>query len=173
MSEAIKRTIKVVSEATLSFEYRENKDVLKDNAKNVLVKADLRKLSADDLMEWAFSAMVVSFQSKLRSKNPPKAVMFKATLDAAGKEQKDANGVVIGEWVPYDPTSGLEAMYLWSVPSRGTRSTQDPAKVEEAAAKLVSKMDDAAKKHMVYTMLISMGKSEAEATVISGYTPVK
>lgn len=141
MSEAIKRTIEVVSEATLSFEFRLNKDELKENAKQVLVKADLSKLSADDLMEWAFSAMVVSFQSKLRSKNPPKA-------------EEDGS-------------------YKWAVPSRGTRSTQDPAKVEEAAAKLVSKMDDAAKKHMVFTMLISIGKSEAEAMVISGYTPVK
>jgi len=141
MSEAIKRTIEVVSEATLSFEYRENKDVLKDNAKNVLVKADLSKLSADDLMEWAFSAMVVSFQSKLRSKNPPKA-------------EEDGS-------------------YKWSVPSRGTRSTQDPAKVEEQATKLLGKMDDNAKKHLLYSTLISMGKSEAEATVISGYTPAK
>ena len=135
------RTIEVEENITLAFEYRENKDVLKDDAKNVLVKADLSKLAPADLMEWAASAMVVSFQSKLRSKNPPKA-------------EEDGS-------------------YKWSVPSRGTRSTQDPAKVEEAAAKLVSKMDDGAKKHLVYTTLISMGKSEAEASVISGYTPAK
>ena len=133
------RTIEVEENITLAFEYRENKDVLKDDAKNVLVKADLSKLAPADLMEWAASAMVVSFQSKLRSKNPPKA-------------EEDGS-------------------YKWSVPSRGTRSTQDPAKVEEAAAKLVSKMDDGAKKHLVYTTLISMGKSEAEAAVISGWTP--
>lgn len=136
----LKRTIEVATTATLVFDYRENKDVLKDNAKNITVVADFSKLSADDIMEWAFSAMVVSFQSKLRSKNPPKA-------------EEDGT-------------------YKWAVPSRGTRSTQDPNKVEEQATKLLGKMDDNAKKQLLYNTLVSMGKSAAEATAISGYAPV-
>jgi len=137
----MKKAIEFDDKAELSFEYRENKDVLKENAVQVLVSADLSKLTAEDLLEWAYSAMVVSFQSKLRSKTPP-------TKNADGK-------------------------YEWAVPARGTRSTQDPAKIEEQANKLVGKMDEAAKKHLVYTTLVSMGKSQAEATAISGYAPTE
>lgn len=136
-----KRTIEVGNGADLSFEFRANKDELKENAKQVLVHADLSKLTAEDILEWAYSAMVVSFQSKLRSKNPPKA-------------EEDGS-------------------YKWSVPSRGTRSTQDPAKVAEAADKLLGKMGEDAKKELLFKTLTSMGKSVAEATAISGYTPPK
>lgn len=134
-----KKAIEIESEVTLAFEYRENKDQTKEQAKAVTVKADLSKLTAEDLMEWAHSAMVVSFQSKLRSKNPPKA-------------EEDGS-------------------YKWSVPSRGTRSTQDPTKVAEAADKLLNKMGEEAKKELLFKTLTSMGKSVAEATAISGYTP--
>lgn len=139
MSEDLKRTIEVASKADLQFDFRMNKDELKENAKTVVVHADLSKLTADDLMEWAYSAMVVSYQSKLRSKNPPKA-------------EEDGS-------------------YKWSVPSRGTRSTQDPAKIAESADKLLNKMGEDAKKELLFKTLVSMGKSPAEATAISGFAP--
>lgn len=134
----MKKAIEIENAVKLQFDFRMNKDELRENAKSVVVEADLSKLSAGDLMEWAHSAMVVSFQSKLRSKNPPKA-------------EEDGS-------------------YKWSVPSRGTRSTQDPAKVSEAADKLLAKMSPEQKAHQMYNILISMGKSAAEATAISGYT---
>lgn len=139
MSEETKRTIEVANSATLVFDFRMNKDELRENAKSVTVLADLSKLSADDVMEWAYSAMVVSYQSKLRSKNPPKA-------------EEDGS-------------------YKWSVPSRGTRSTQDPAKIAESADKLLNKMGEEAKKELLFKTLVSMGKSQAEATAISGFAP--
>lgn len=140
MASENKRTIEVGNGAVLSFDFRMNKDELRENAKTVTVNADLSKLTAEDILEWAYSAMVVSFQSKLRSKNPP-------------KPEEDGS-------------------YKWSVPSRGTRSTQDPTKVAEAADKILNKMDGEAKKELLYKTLVSMGKSAAEATAISGFAPV-
>lgn len=134
----IMRTIEIKDSVELSFNYRNDASVLKENAVEVKVVADLSKLSAEDLLEWAYSAMVVSYQSKLRSKTPP--------------------------------TKNAEGKYEWSVPSRGTRSTADPKKVEEQAEKLIGKMSQEQKQHQMYNILISMGKSEAEAVAISGYT---
>lgn len=138
---AEKRTIEVGNGATLQFDFRMNKDELRENAKTVTVHADLSKLTAEDILEWAYSAMVVSYQSKLRSKNPPKA-------------EEDGS-------------------YKWSVPSRGTRSTQDPAKIAESADKLLNKMSAEGKAELLYKTLLSMGKIAAEATAISGFTPAK
>jgi murein L,D-transpeptidase YafK len=132
------RTIEIKETVELSFNYRNDASVLRENALEVKVVADLSKLSADDLLEWAYSAMVVSYQSKLRSKTPP--------------------------------VKGEDGKYKWAVPSRGTRSTADPVKVEEAATKLLAKMTPEQKSHQMYNILISMGKSVAEATAISGYT---
>jgi len=134
------RTIEIKDQVELSFNYRNDASVLKENALEVKVVADLSKLSADDLLEWAYSAMVVSYQSKLRSKTPP-------TKNADGK-------------------------YEWAVPSRGTRSTADPKKIEEAANKLLGKMTEDGKKELLYSTLVSLGKSVAEATAISGFSPV-
>ena len=112
-------------------------------------------------MEWAYSAMVVSYQSKLRSAKPP--VCEKAPkLDAEGNAVLDYKGQPVLVDVPNT--------YAWAVPSRGTRSTADPKKLEEAASKLIGKMDDSAKKELMYNMLIGMGKTEVEALTISGYT---
>lgn len=137
-----KRTIEVEDKAVLEFAFRPDANTLRENAKSVKVNIDLSKLSAEDLLEWAYSAMIVGFQSKLRSKNPPEL-------------EKDSETGTF--------------MYKWTVPSRGTRSTTDPKKIEEAASKLLSKMDESGKKELLYKTLISMGKTEAEATAISGY----
>jgi len=136
-----KRTITIPNEEKLVFSYRADKDVAKDGAKEVTVLVDLSKLTDSDILEWAFSSMVVSYQGKLRSKNPPKA-------------EEDGS-------------------YKWSVPSRGSRTVADPAKIAEAANKLVDKMGEEQKKELLYHTLVSMGKSAAEATAISGFTPVK
>jgi len=135
------RTIEIKDSVELSFNYRNDASVLKENALEVKVVADLSKLSADDLLEWAYSAMVVSYQSKLRSKTPP--------------------------------TKREDGKYTWAVPSRGTRSTADPKKVEEQASKLLGKMDEGAKKELLYKTLISLGKSETEAALISGHVATK
>ena len=137
MSETTKRSIEIPNAEVLVFAYRENKDVLKENAVPVKVAIDLSKLTADDLLEWAYSAMVVSFQSKLRSKNPAKA-------------EEDGS-------------------YKWTVPSRGTRTIADPAKLEEKADKAVKAMSSEAK----YNFLIKQGVPADMATTISGYTVPK
>ena len=132
------KTIEVPTTETLAFEFRMNKDVLRDNAQKVQVEVNLDKLTAADLLEWAFSAMVVSYQSKLRSQKPP----------------------VIGE----------DGKYHWDVPSRGTRSIADPAKVEEAATKLLGKMSAEQKYHF---LINSAGLSAAMASAATGFEPAK
>ncbi|KKR36004.1 MAG: hypothetical protein UT69_C0037G0013 [Candidatus Yanofskybacteria bacterium GW2011_GWE1_40_10] len=128
-----KKTIEIPNSEKLSFTFRTDNQQDRSAAKEVALLVELGKLGADDLLEWAYSAMIVSFQSKLRSKNPPKA-------------EEDGS-------------------YKWTVPSRGTRSVADPAKLEEAANKLVDKMGPKEKYHL----MVKMGVDASMAAQMTGY----
>ena len=128
-----KKTIEIPATEKLSFTFRTDNQQDRSAAKEVALLVELGKLGADDLLEWAYSAMIVSFQSKLRSKNPPKA-------------EEDGS-------------------YKWTVPSRGTRSVADPAKLEEAANKLVDKMGPKEKYHL----MVKMGVDASMAAQMTGY----
>jgi len=128
-----KKTIEIPNTEKLSFTFRTDNQQDRSAAKEVALLVELEKLGADDLLEWAYSAMIVSFQSKLRSKNPPKA-------------EEDGS-------------------YKWTVPSRGTRSVADPAKLEEQANKLVDKMGPKEKYHL----MIKMGVPAETASAMTGH----
>jgi hypothetical protein len=151
------RTIEIPNTESLTFAYRADKDVLKENAVNVTVKVDLSKLTADDILEWAFSAMVVSFQSKLRSKNAPAKAKVQ-DVDAEGNPVVDADG---------KPVMIDADFYTWAVPSRGTRTVSDPTKIDESAKKLVAKMGPEQK----YNLMVQMGVEKGVASAATGFTP--
>lgn len=132
MANEDKRTIEIPTKVTLEFSYRMDKEQDRSQAKTAKVKVDLSGLSAEDFAEWAFSNMVIGYQGKLRSKNPP---------------------------VP-----GEDGTYEWKVPARGTRSTMDPAKVEEAADALLKKMTPEMKFHL----LVKQGVPEVMARTVAG-----
>lgn len=54
---------------TLEFTYKMSKDSTEEKTCKLVV--DMSSLTTDQVLEWAFSAMVVSFQGKLRGKTPP------------------------------------------------------------------------------------------------------
>lgn len=128
-----KKTIEIPASEKLSFTFRNDNQQDRSSAKEVTLNVNLGKLSAEDLLEWAYSAMIVSYQSKLRSKNPP-------------KPEEDGS-------------------FKWDVPSRGTRSVADPAKLEEQANKLVDKMGPKEKYHL----MVKMGVDKDMAASMTGY----
>lgn len=137
------KTINMPDTVELTFTYRTDGTKDKSEAITASVICDLSGLEEKDLLEWAYSNMIIGYQSKLRGKKPPTAI-----------EEGENKG-----------------KYAWKVPARGSRTVADPAKVNEAAGKLLEKMDESAKKELLYKTLVSMGKSPTDATAISGYAP--
>lgn len=64
-----KRMVEVKNQETLEFTFKMNKDATEELKAKVVV--DLSSLTGEQILEWAYSAMVVSYQSKLRGKTPP------------------------------------------------------------------------------------------------------
>ena len=101
--EPIMRNVEVKDIETLEFSFKMDKSSTEELKAKVVV--DLSQLTGEQILEWAFSAMVVSYQSKLRGKNPPAVGedgAYKWSVPARGtrlvadpaKQQEKALGVL-------------------------------------------------------------------------------
>lgn len=113
----------------LTFKWRKDQSVERKDAKEVTVLCKFDKLTNEDMLEWAYSAMDVAFQGKLRAKTPPAIA-----LDKDGKPFADHD-------------------YEWVVPARGTRTVASAAKAVENLGKVVDQMT----LEMKYQLFIKMG----------------